>query len=432
MRLLGKFDDPQEERAYVQAERTARIPATRFLAGIGIVTLISYIFFNPMHFPVDGVLAYNMAAGPFILLLAGIFGLTFTRFYVEQPWIDLVIFSLMTGIMYALVEALGTQAAITEISRFSMGVINFGIILVFASVGFVATTRLFFGWALALLLVYGTFLLIVDQNFVNVVYSFTNFTTFFTFACFVNWDIDRRARATYAASLALEVERAKTEELLHNVLPKSVAARLRKGEVVADSFGDVSVIFADIVGFSKLARKLSPGHLVKMLNAVFSIGDACAARHGVEKVKTIGDAYLAVVGGTSSTTHDARVAIAFARDLIDEIERYAGQARLDLKVRVGIHTGPVVGGVIGAQRMAYDYWGDTMNTASRIEGIAQPGGIAVSESTYFEVCESIAFSEPEDVVLKGIGETRIYRVCLETEDLASTDPQHSDATGVVG
>ncbi|MEM7700378.1 MAG: adenylate/guanylate cyclase domain-containing protein [Pseudomonadota bacterium] len=416
MPLLGKFDEPQVERAYVRSERMARIPATRFLAGIGIVTLISYIFFNPLHFPTEGVLAYNMAAGPFILLLAGIFGLTFTRFYVEKPWVDLIIFSVMTGIMYALIEALGAQSDITEISRFSMGVINFGIIVVFASVGFVATTRLFLGWALALLLVYGAFLLIVDQNFVNVVYSFTNFTTFFTFACFVNWDIDRRARATYAASIALEAERAKTEELLHNVLPKSVAARLRAGEVIADSFGDVSVIFVDIVGFSKLARKLSPGHLVKMLNSVFSIADACAAEHGVEKVKTIGDAYLAVVGGTSSTTHDAHVAIAFARDLIVEIQRYAKQARLDVNVRVGIHTGPVVGGVIGEQRMAYDYWGDTMNTASRIEGVALPGGIAVSESTYFEVCEKVNFSEAEDVVLKGIGETRIYRVDFEAKD----------------
>jgi len=432
MQLLGKFDDPQEERAYVRAERTERIPATRFLAGIGIVTLVSYIFFNPMHFPVDGVLAYNMAAGPFILLLAGIFGLTFTRFYVEQPWIDLVIFSLMTVIMYALIEALGAQSAITEISRFSMGVINFGIIVVFASVGFVATTRMFLGWAFVLLIVYGAFLLIVDQNFVNVVYSFTNFSTFFTFACFANWDIDRRARRSYRAWMKLEDERAKTEQMLFNVLPEDVANRLRKGEVVADSFGDVSVIFADIVGFSKLTRKLSPGQLVKMLNAVFSIGDACAARHGVEKVKTIGDAYLAVVGGTSSTTHDARVAIAFARDLISELERYADQARLDVRVRVGIHTGPVVGGVIGAQRMAYDYWGDTMNTASRIEGIAQPGGIAVSESTYFEVCETVAFSEPEDVLLKGIGETRIYRVCLDTQDLASSGSQQSDATGVAG
>lgn len=140
MKLFGTFGDPAIERAYVESERIARIPATRFLAALGIVTLVSYIGFNLMHFPTEGVLAYNMVAGPFILLLAGIVGLTFTRFYVERPWVDLVIFSVMTGIMYALVEALGAQSAITEISRFGMGVINFGIIMVFASVGFVATT----------------------------------------------------------------------------------------------------------------------------------------------------------------------------------------------------------------------------------------------------------------------------------------------------
>lgn len=424
MKLLGKFEDPATERAYVASERTARIPATRFLAGIGIVTLVSYIGFNPLHFPVEGVLAYNMAAGPFILLLAGLIGLTFTRFYIDYPWIDLIIFSVMTAIMYGLVEALGMQASVTEISRFSMGVINFGIIVVFASVGFVATTRLFLGWSVALLIVYATFLFVVDRNIVNVVYSVTNFTTFFTFACFVNWDIDRRARATFAATLALEAERAKTEEMLHNVLPEDVAARLRKGEVVADSFGDVSVIFVDIVGFSELGRKLSPGHLVKMLNSVFGIADDCAAQYGIEKVKTIGDAYLAVAGGTSSGSKDAVAAIAFARELIRRLQFYADKVKLDVNVRVGIHTGPVVGGVIGEHRMAYDYWGDTMNTASRIESVANPGGIAVSESTYFEACESVRFSEPEDVILKGIGETRIYRVLGEDEDAMLTVTLH--------
>ena len=137
-------------------------------------------------------------------------------------------------------------------------------------------------------------------------------------------------------------------------------------------------------------------------------------------MKTIGDAYLAVAGGTSSTSRDAVAAIAFAQDLIAGIQLYGQRAKLAVNVRVGIHTGPVVGGVIGEQRMAYDYWGDTMNTASRIEGVAMPGGIAVSESTYFEACESVAFSEPEDVILKGIGETRIFRVLEAGEDAMLT------------
>ncbi|MDY7099396.1 MAG: hypothetical protein SXU28_14780, partial [Pseudomonadota bacterium] len=226
--MLGRFDDPALESAYVTSEREARIPATRFLAGIGVITLISYIGFNPMHFPLEGVLEYNMAAGPFVLLLTGLIGLTFTKLYIEKPWIDLIVFSIMAVVMVLLIEALGRQAAVTNISRLSMAVINLGILMVFASVGFVATTRLFLGWAAVLVLLYALFLLQADRSIVSKVYAFTNFTTFFTFACFVNWDIDRRARRTFAAKRALEAERAKTENMLHNVLPQDVARRLQK------------------------------------------------------------------------------------------------------------------------------------------------------------------------------------------------------------
>ena len=132
------------------------------------------------------------------------------------------------------------------------------------------------------------------------VYTLTNFSTFFVFALYFNWDVDRRARKVFAANAALEAERAKTEELLYNVLPQEVAARLRAGEAVADSFSDLTAIFVDLAGFSPLSKRLSPGHLVKMLNTFFSAADRCAERHGIEKVKTIGDAYLAVVGGMAS------------------------------------------------------------------------------------------------------------------------------------
>ena len=411
--MLGKFDDPATERAYVTSEREARIPATRFLAGIGIVTLVSYIGFNPLHFPLQGVLEYNLAAVPFILLLAGICAVTFTKFYVEKPWIDAVIFTVMAVIMVMLIEALGRQSDVTDISRLSMAVINLGILLVFASVGFVATTRLFLAWAIVLAVLYVAFLLQADRGIVNKVYSFTNFTTFFTFACFVNWDIDRRARRTFAAKLALEEEQAKTAELLHNVLPEDVAKRLRDGEVIADSFGDVSVVFVDIVGFSKLAKKLSPGHLVKLLNTIFGLADEAAEHHGVEKVKTIGDAYLAVGGGNSSASSGAVEAIAFGRAMIERVAEFSRQSGIDVSIRVGIHTGNVVGGVVGAQRLAYDYWGDTMNIASRIEGVAEVNGIAVSEATYFGSFESVMFSEPEIMPLKGVGEMKIYRVIQE-------------------
>jgi len=410
VQLLARFDDPETERTYVAQERVARIPATRFLIILAVGTLISYIVFNPMHFPREGVLDYNIAAGVFIVLLGSFYALTYTQFYVERGWVDILVFTGLTVAMVLLIEALAKQADITGISRFGMAVINLGILVVFASVGFVATTRYFLLWAGALLAFYLAFLLQADRTIVNKVYTFTNFATFFTFACFVNWDIDRRARKTFAANLALEAEQAKTEQLLYNILPQDVASRLREGEAVADAFSDVSVIFVDIVGFSQLAKTMSPGHLVKMLNTVFIRADECAERYGVEKVKTIGDAYLAVSGGNSSRTCRACDAIGFGLELIGAVEEIARKSKIDLKVRIGIHTGPVVGGVIGNQRMVYDYWGDTMNVASRIEGIAEPNGIAVSEATFYGANERIAFGEPELVTLKGVGEVKVYRV----------------------
>lgn len=408
--MIGRFDDPATENDYLTSEREARLPATRLLLFLAAVTLVSYIGFNPFYFPSDGVVAYNVAATFFIAVLLAYFGASYTGIYLTLPVLDIVFFIGIAIGMFVLVEALSNQHAITQFTRPGLLAINFGLVIAFSSILFVASLRYFVWWAIGLAVAYVGVVLTDPMPVAAKFYSIASFTTFFAFACFVNWDIDRRARQTFAATLALEAERAKTEEMLYNVLPEEVAQRLRRGEVVADSFADVSVVFVDIVGFSQLARKLSPGHLVKMLNTIFGLADKCAQRRQVEKVKTIGDAYLAVAGGTTSTENDAVAAIRFAQDLIKEVAAYAESTQIDVAVRVGINTGPVVGGVIGQQRMAYDYWGDTMNTAARLEGAAHPGGIAVSESTYFAACSEVEFKGPEVVPLKGIGDTTIYRV----------------------
>jgi class 3 adenylate cyclase len=273
--------------------------------------------------------------------------------------------------------------------------------------------RLFFLWSAGVLAVFAAWLLALDAPAISKVYTLTNFSTFFLFGLYFNWELDRRARSVFLANAELTAERRKTEVLLYNVLPREVAARLKAGEAVADAFSDVTVIFADVVEFSKLARKLSPGHLVKLLNAFFSAADRCAERYGVEKVKTIGDAYLAVVGGMASCGNDAQCAIAFARDLIGELAGLGAESGILLQVRVGIHSGPVVGGVIGSSRLAYDYWGDTMNIASRLQAVAPPNGIAVSEATYFQVKTIQDFGPPETALLKGIGETPVYVAKLD-------------------
>ena len=405
--VLQRFDDPETERDFLRAERAERGQAIRALIVIAVLTLFSYIMLNPMHFPRQGVIAYTAAAGVLIALMAGFFALSRTKLYLERPWIDLPVFVALAAAMMALALALAAQAAITGFPPHVMAMVQVAILVVFASVGFAGTFRLFLHWSVALLALFGAWVATRDVPQITKLYTLTNFSTFFIFALYFNWDIERRARKVFAAGRALEAERAKTEELLYNVLPREVAARLRAGEAVADSFSDVTVVFVDLVGFSKIAKRLAPGHLVETLNSFFSAADRCAEQHRLEKVKTIGDAYLAVAGGTGSRGTDSRAALSFARCLIADLAGIARESGIDLQARIGIHTGPVVGGVIGSTRLAYDYWGDTMNIASRLQAAAPPNGVAVSEATWYQTKAEQNY-EPQTAMLKGIGEAQIY------------------------
>ena len=409
------FPEPETERLFLRCEREERGQPIRALIVIAIATLLSYIVLNPMHFPPSGVISYTAAAGVLIVLMSGFFLLTRTQAYLDRPWIDLPIFVALALAMKALTLVLNAQSAITGFPPHAMALVQMAILVVFASVGFAGTFRLYLVWAFAVLALFAGWLFFEDASQISKVYTLTNFSTFFVFAAYFNWDTERRARNVFAANLALDAERRKTEELLYNVLPREVAARLRSGEAVADAFSDVTVVFVDLVDFSKLAKRLSPGHLVRILNLFVSAADRCAERHGLEKVKTIGDAYLAVLGGMGSAGRDSRGALHFAHDLVAELEALSEESGIALQVRIGVHTGPVVGGVIGSSRLAYDYWGDTMNIASRLQGVAPANGIAVSEATYFQT-RTVQAYEARKAILKGIGETNVYVAALGTAE----------------
>jgi class 3 adenylate cyclase len=363
---------------------------------------------NPVHFDREGVIAYTLAALFFLAVLAALFFVTRTAFYLDNSWIDLPIFVAVGAGMMALTAVLADQARATGFPPFAMALVQMGILVVFAAIGFVGTVRLFFLWAGGVLGLFAAWMLMLEAALISKIYSLTNFSTFLVFALYVNWDIDRRARRIFEANAELAREREKSETLLYNVLPQPVAARLKAGEAVADAFSDLTVIFIDIVAFSSLAQRLSPGHLVKLLNDFFSAADDCADRHGVEKVKTIGDAYLAVAGGMASRGLGGEAAVCFGRDLLGKVSELAERSGIDLQVRIGIHTGPVVGGVIGSNRLAYDYWGDTMNIASRLQHAAPPGGIAVSDATFFQTRHMQEYESARTALLKGVGETTIH------------------------
>ena len=216
-------------------------------------------------------------------------------------------------------------------------------------------------------------------------------------------------RARERALAELEVERAKSERLLLNVLPASVAGRLKESDAtIADGFGAATVLFADIVGFTPLAQELAPADTVALLDSVFAGWDGLAARHGVEKIKTIGDAYMVAAGLPEERADHAEAIAEMALEMGGEAERCAGESSRSLEVRIGIDSGPVVAGVIGRAKFTYDLWGDTVNTASRMETHGIPGSIQVTERAYERLRERYELHRRGTIEVKGKGPMTTY------------------------
>ena len=214
--------------------------------------------------------------------------------------------------------------------------------------------------------------------------------------------LQEQALARTAAELVVESQ--KSERLLLNVLPAAIAARLKEEQKpIADGFANVSVLFADIVGFTQLSASLPPHELVQLLNGLFSEFDRAAEGLGLEKIKTIGDAYM-VAGGLPMPRADHAIAVAdMALAMRQIVSRYAGQNGTALRLRVGIHSGPVVAGVIGARKFIYDLWGDTVNTASRMESHGLPDEIQVSEATQALLAAHFELTPRGAIEIKGLG-----------------------------
>ena len=209
----------------------------------------------------------------------------------------------------------------------------------------------------------------------------------------------------------LQVEQDKSDRLLLNILPEHIAQRLKQDEKnIADGLGDVTVMFADLVDFTKLAESMPPRQMLDLLNNVFSNFDWLTEKYRLEKIKTIGDAYM-VAGGLGGERVDYVEAVAnMALDIRDLIKQHPALSHQKLDIHIGIATGPVVAGVIGTKRFIYDLWGDTVNLASRITSGALPGTIQVDETTYRRLNGRFLFEQPQAIVLKGKGKVTVYQL----------------------
>jgi class 3 adenylate cyclase len=210
----------------------------------------------------------------------------------------------------------------------------------------------------------------------------------------------------------IKLEKDRSEKLLLNILPAPIAERLKRNEVnIAQGHADVTVMFADIVGFTKMTEELSPVETVKILNDVFSMFDEIADKHRVEKIKTIGDAYMAAAGlDTGANIHYADAVATMALEMQDKVREYRERTGERVELRIGIGTGPVVAGVIGKKKFIYDMWGDTVNVAFRMASDAYSGAIQVDLMTYRRLHNRFKFDEAHEVEIKGKGRMQVFHL----------------------
>lgn len=418
---IGRFDDPAVERRYQETARWYRLPFVRLYGVMLMVVGLAYTIVNPLFVSPDDMAKLAILFGFMLLTCGAYICASFWPGYLSRPQIDFTAMLLLIFLLGRVNLILFDELISLEQEMHAVGVMNRLAVSAFAAVVMAGRPKLFLLWLGIDLAMFLSTVLPVQSHGAGLYYALLSYGSGAAIMVAINLAIERTSRAAFSLAEALETERRHNEELVYNMLPSGAVDRIRGGHVVADSYADASVIFIDMAGFTELTKRMSPGHLVDVLNCFFHHADACASRHGVEKVKTIGDGYLALAGGNVSTKNSADAAIAFARDVLTIVPELRRTAGTDLGLRIGIHSGPVVGGVIGATRMAYDYWGETVNMASRLEGCAEMNGIAISEACWLRASCRADFGPAQAELLKGVGETCVFRSRLGLAEGADKD-----------
>ncbi len=228
---------------------------------------------------------------------------------------------------------------------------------------------------------------------------------------FVSYMLEASARIEFLQRQALAYEKQRSESLLFSILPRKIAKRLTQNRgTIAQEYPIASILFADIANFTPLSEKLTPTELITLLNELFSEFDRLVEHHGVEKIKTIGDCYMVASGVPNPRIDHAQAIASLAIDLVRYMNNFAQKYRYPINLRIGIHSGGVVAGVIGQQKLMYDLWGDTVNTASRMESHGEVGKIQISRATYDLLGNEFICESQGEIDVKGKGKLETWHL----------------------
>ena len=411
LKLLQRFGlhctTVEDERVFAQGYLLRNVAESQLF--LVVSAFVAYAFFvwdrliDPVHWNTTHMIR-GLVIAP---LIVGSAALLYTRFGKRHFEALVIAMMLMVQVGLAVVYAVLDKG-------YEYAALGFTLALLGTTAMFPIRTRyLIIGTALTLVIVVTGHILAANARpgwlVVNAL-ALVSATSMGTLSAYLR---ERSARSAFRTQKELAASRERVDELLHSMLPREIVQRIQAGETaIADSHGEVSIIFADLAGFTEMSRRISPSHLVKVLNDLFSSFDRDAERLGIERIKTIGDAYMAIGGLARSTdgTDHVEQAAHFALAIQTRVDRLIGEMEYPLQIRVGLHVGPVVAGVIGVTRPAFDCWGESVNLASRIEHHATPGTILISESAYWRLRPTFEIEPQADTQLKGIGTAKVYRL----------------------
>jgi class 3 adenylate cyclase len=400
-RITGRFLEPLESEFMGEyKQRTLRFVRM----GLGVAVFL-YLASNAWDYTVDPrnawMTGYIRAAVS--LALVATLALTF-----NPPWFFRVDQLVMGANCVLAGAALLVVVIILEGGRqYAVSCMLLVFMFVFGFVRLLFATALIA--SLLITLIYNATLIFVGESFLSLLSNNYLLLCGIVIGASTTRLVEGTSRRHFLTRKALEAEKSRADNLILSIFPSPIAKRLEAGErIIAESHGEGTVLFADLVGFSSLARRMSPTHLVEVLNDIFSIMDLLTEKHRVEKIKTIGDAYMAASGVTMKVVNSAEPIADFALDLVDEIATYAKAHNYPIAVRVGLSTGQIVSGVIGSKKPSFDLWGDTINLANRMEIHGEAGCIQVNETAYWRLQEKYRLDKRGTVSVKGIGEVEAY------------------------
>jgi adenylate cyclase len=412
-RLTLQFRDPDVEQRYQSTRAESDLRRMRLSLGAGIVINMGFAPLDYLVLSQNLTLALILRIAVITFAFAGVLGMSWLSYFRTRLGYIAAFAILAFTLLYAALIAESNPPDV-YLSGYVLVIL---FLLVFVPVGFVNASAI--SWTCTGIFATLTPLIrTVDLGSLLTIYS--QFVAANLMGMFALYWMERLHRLDYLSVQEIADERSRYRSLLTRILPNSIVERLEGGEEgIADDYAESTVLFADIVGFTEISTRNQPAAMVAFLNRVFGRYDELVARHGVEKIKTIGDAYM-VAGGLPEARPDHAEAIAeLALDMFSETKRMESPDGNPVQIRIGIDTGPLTAGVIGESRFLYDLWGDTVNTASRMESQGAPGRIQVSETVYQRLRAKYRFKPLEEVNVKGKGSMTTWQLVDRLPDAAS-------------